>query len=177
MTDLKRHEKGIWRSIYIFAEIKEQWKPKEILEKKLLELNYSYAFNYYGEIKTERKDLNEKAHITFRIHFPDLEKYQGFLRFLGSEEGLFGKYIWEDHGYDEPLWVKRAYIVGTKLAKEILEATDHPDIPLDTNFLRLLFHGCFNNLHYNRKEEVEFYLTLFNSMLAYVYGLRTKKIT
>lgn len=171
MTDLLRHSKGYWRSLFIFAEIEEQHYIKEEVMEALDNLNFEYSYCHYGGIKSPDLKLEEKAHITFRINFPDLNSLEDFKAWLKTK-----KWKWEDHNYDEALWVKKAYVLGTKLFKEARKASKSPDVPLDFNFLRLMFHGFFNDLGYSRKREIKFYYFLFDSMLKYLYGLGPEEL-
>lgn len=168
MTDLKRHSEGIWRSIYIFEEVKEQWKIIEKVKEFLKELKLEeWSYCHYGEVKSIEPDRAEKAHVTFRINFPGTTSYDSFRKRIEKE-----KWKWEDHGYDEPLWVKKAYIIGTRLREEVLKGTKNPDVPLNKEFLRLMFHGFFNDIHYSHKDEVEFYLFMVSDYLRYLYGIK-----
>lgn len=171
MTDLLRHSPGIWRSIYVFGETTiEQAKIVKIIEEELLKQKLEYSYCHYGEVNDPViPALNEKAHVTFRINFPGTTSYDKFRAFMEKQP-----WTWEDHGYDEALWVKKAYVIGTKIANEIKGAIKHPDIPFNEQFLMLMFHGCFNDLHYGKKREVELYYALLSDMLSHVYRVKTK---
>lgn len=171
MTDLRRHSKGFWRSIYIFKEVKAQLAValsvcKELDEKGIEDFSYCH----YGEVKSTDYRFSEEAHITFRINFPTNESYKEFLEYLGKR-----KWKYEDHNYDEPLWVKEAYVVGTKLAREIMKLMPEPDIPINANFFRLMLHGCFNDLSWDKRDEAELFHFLFDSM-ASSFGIGKKEM-
>jgi len=168
MTDLLRHSEGIWRSIYVFALIKEHYRIIEWFKKEMKKLKIEgYSWCHYGEVRGPVPVLCEKEHITFRVDFPGTTSYNSFRADLEKTE-----WKWEDHGYDEPLWVKRAYELGTKLYEMVMETTKGPDVNMNNNFMRILLHGFFNDAHMNSKEETEFYLFLFQSYLTARYGLR-----
>lgn len=161
MTDVKRHSIGYWRSLFVFAPYDEQWKARDAISAKLEEMDVEYSYCHYGEIE------DEAPHITFRINFPDMKTMEKFYDFMKSTQ-----FKWEDHNYDEPLWVKKAYVLGTMLARAVVETTQHPDVPLSRDFMRLMFHGYFNDIHYNYKEEANFYFAAFSELLKYL-GLKS----
>jgi len=169
MTDVKRHSEGYWRSMYIFAAYEDQFEIRNTVEAKLKEMHLEYSYCFYGEIETGNSRVDEKAHITFRVNFLDLKEMEVFKDFLKKQ-----KYTWEDHNYDEPLWVKKAYVIGTRLANELKEAIKNPDVSLNPEFFQLLLHGCFNDLAYNKKDEVELYLTLLKRMLEHLLGFKVE---
>lgn len=170
MTDLSRHSEGIWRSIYVFADLSVQ---KVIVNwfrgvMKTLGLE-EYSWCYYGEVKSTDSKVNEPAHVTFRINFPGTTSYDNFRKEIEKTQ-----WKWEDHGYDEALWVKRAYVAGTKLFEIVDEMIKLPDVPLTNNYLMLLLHGFFNDLDLNSQEEAAFYLFLAQRYLQIRYGLIVK---
>jgi len=168
MTDLARHSKGLWRSIYIFSPVKEHYRVLNQMRKVIEELNIEeWSYCHYGRVESSNPQLQEKAHITFRINFPDTDTYIKFKETIDKK-----KWEWEDHNYDEPLWVKRAYVIGTQLRELVIKAIDNPDVPLDKNFLRLMLHGFFNDIHWSKKDEIEFYLFMLSDYLRLVYGIR-----
>jgi len=171
MTDLLRHSEGYWRSVYIFAEIPDQDMIRDKVVEVLEGLGIEYSYCHYGEVHSPIEDLREKAHITFRINFPSTLSIQGFQAWLKSK-----KWEWEDHNYDEALWVKKAYVLGTRLYKEAFKESRSPDVQVNQAFLRIMFHGFFNDMHYTRKEEIEFYHYLFDSMMGYLFAMNQRRI-
>ena len=169
MTDLKRHSEEIWRSIYIFTTPETEKDIREYVEKLLEKLDLKvWSFCYYGEVVSEDEKIKEDAHITYRIAFPGTTSYDDFRKGMEKAE-----WKWEDHGYDEPLWVKLGYVIGTRLYKEVEEARKNPDVPLDFGLLQIIFHGFFNDIRYNSREEAEAYFALFSKFMAVRFGLRS----
>jgi len=164
MTDIMRHSKGIWRSVYYFAPVLEHYIIIEYIEDVLKKLRVDeYSFCHYGNVVSEIPGFSEEAHITFRILFPDEKIYMMFLNEMKKPNN---KWKWEDHNYDEALWVKKAYVLGTKLYNMVMEETKNPDVNLNKDFLRLMFHGFFNDAHWGYKQEADFYFYAFKSFLA-----------
>jgi len=164
MTDLKRHSKGYWRSIYIFGlyEGKDQIEIKNKLVPELEQRKLVYSYCFYG------KTGDEAEHITFRINFKTKQQMEDILKFAKKQKWKF-----EDHNYDEEMTTKMAYVLGTKMAHEI-QATlkGEGDVALSSNFIRLMLHGMFNDLRYGYKGEFELYFFLVKAMLSSVYGFK-----
>lgn len=164
MTDLKRHSKGYWRSIYVFApcEGTEQVAIKDKLVPELEKNKLTYSYCFYG------KHGDEEEHITFRVNFKTKKQMEGTLKFIKKQKWKF-----EDHNYDEEMATKMAYVLGTKIAHEIQAVLKgEGDICLNPSFMRLMLHGMFNDLHYSYKDEVELYSYLAKRMLTTIFGLR-----
>ena len=170
MTDILRHSEGIWRSIYIFAEGNKQYPIKLWFVEVMKKLNLTeFSWCHYGEKKCKDSRYAEKEHITFRICFPTPETYGEFLNELNTTE-----YEFEDHGYDEELWVKKAYVLGTRMYQMIMKETNHPDVPLSDNFLRLMFHGFCNDAHYGYRNEMKTLFYMWKSLAEMLTGVELK---
>ena len=169
MTDVLRHSKGYWRSIYIFMPIPDQWKAVDWFQKEMETLKEDhFSWCHYGEVQ----EPFEEAHITFRVNFKDDISYNRFKLDLGASG-----FKTDDRNYDEPQWVKEAYVLGTKLYKEVMNTTSGvPDVALNNNFLRIMMHGFCNDLHLDSREESEFYLALFTSYVQSRYGINTNAL-
>ena len=166
MGDITRHSIGYWRSIFIFGKYpEEQVRIRDAVRKELDSLGYVYAYCYYSEVNSPVKKLCEKAHITFRINFPLITTIRKFEDFLGKKG-----YTYESHNYDEELSTKMAYVMGTKIANELLAMSKEHSIGLSNNFYRLMFHGLFNILHKDYKNESELYFYLFKHMIKCAFG-------
>ena len=166
MPDMFRHSKGYWRSIFIFGEFpQKQSKIRDIVCKELDRKKLVYSYCFYSEVKSTVPKLCEKAHITFRINFPTMLDIDNFEAFLKGK-----KYSWESHNYDEEITTKMAYVMGSKLANELLKMNKEYPVSLNENFFRIMFHGLFNDLHKDYKDEAKLYFFLFKCMIKYAFG-------
>ena len=164
MTDLKRHSKGYWRSIYVFAPYGglEQITIKDKLVPELEKRKLVYSYCFYSKVE------NEDDHITFRINFKTKKQMEEVLKFIKKQKWKF-----EDHNYDEEMTVKMAYVLGTKMAQEMQKVfRGEGDISLSPSLIRLMLHGMMNDLHYSYKGEFELYFYLMKSMLTSVFGFK-----
>ncbi|MGD6850758.1 MAG: hypothetical protein ACQCN6_01705 [Candidatus Bathyarchaeia archaeon] len=165
MTDLANHSKGIWRSIFVFDEW-PQINVRNGVVPKLKEFGFVYSYCYYSET------ADEKAHIAFRVLFPDVLALQNFLDWLKSAINA----SFEDRNYDVEPCVAWAYVLGTRMAENFLdlqkEAKEKSDVLFGSsdNLLRLAFHGMQNISLKSYGDELELYRFLEQEMFRHVFG-------
>jgi len=152
MTDLENHSQGIWRTFIIYSN-------KNLL--KILEWltinKVPHSFQQYSPTN------DEPAHTSLRLEFSNIHTLELFRNYLQEEL----KEITLERSWDEPQWVKRAYEYGTRIW-ELLKTYSIETLGVDEDtFLRVAFHGLFNDLKYGYSDEAQFYLKALNFIMPY----------
>jgi len=150
MTDFTNHSEGYWRSIFIYKDENismdygGEWEALiDDLNTNLSRLSLDYALQRYGS------SYDDREHITLRIHFPTLEDMNAYLDYLKALEIKY-----HNHNYDEPYWVKEAYVLGTKFVNLFKESKIN-GMQYDLRTMTLLLHGFFNTLGFYKSDEIQ----------------------
>lgn len=153
MTDLDNHSEGYWRSIFIYREVNSvkgfkydyfKYLYNVIIPEQLKATKLKYILQCYGGSEYEEE------HITFRILFPTKLQEEMFENFLKDKN-----VVWQNRNYDEPIWIKEAYVLGTKLADEFQTNGVLYDKKYDMKTILILLHGFFNAMGYYKSTEIK----------------------
>lgn len=163
MTDIANHSPEIWRSFIFYYPY--DYELKRFAKEYCEEYPFKYSWQSYGEAN------GEKAHISVRIAFPNLESLEDFRRELNVylEECTGSVAEYEETGYDEAQGTKMAYVLGTELYHNFKEnyGLFRGNV---SEFLMLLLHGFFNDLGYVYADEMKFYNYAIGRLLQQMYG-------
>jgi hypothetical protein len=156
--DLHNHSLGYWRTFVVYDT--EEYSDAFPLINYLQSNSIPFSFQVYGERPQERK------HVSIRTHFSNIGDLEKFQKFVKKQKNL----EIEERSYDESVWIKKAYELGTKIYSDFLESMrDINSMPSIDEFLLLAFHGFFNNLGFLYDAEAKFHLYAAQRALGEIF--------
>jgi hypothetical protein len=153
LSEIHGHSEGIWRTFAVKRTKDTNFVPKEVQE--WLDKNAPHwSFQRYSVQE------NEPAHISFRIEFPNSKVLDVFRKFLPQHREVLAETSWDEH-----ISVKRAYEFGTRLFFLYLSFEREANLEA---FIQQGFHGFFNDLNQDYREECSIYIRNLARLAPYM---------